>query len=205
MPLTVPLSLALGRYKQFARRGGEDWQGGLVRLQVWIDHPTDPDGESYRPTGALSVSLRTGLIHVDLPEEGATSEFALAALLEFGRHEVPAANSDNESSAQYSPITTEPSAEARHASLCTLEMPAGARPSGWNVAEFCAADPVDSVKTNARTASVPHRGAWFHKSSFQTTQTIPPVAAPPSGSGNTRACGSRARSRGFRQGSMRRP
>src|SRR5260221_3825733 len=86
MPLTVPLSLALGRYKQLPQRAGEVWQGGLVRLPVWMDHPTDPDGEPYRPTGALWVSLRTGLIHVGLPEEGATAsaEFALAALLEFG-------------------------------------------------------------------------------------------------------------------------
>lgn len=86
MSLTVPVSLALGRYKQLPQRAGEVWQGGLVRLPVWIDHPTDPDGEPYRPTGALWVSLRTGLIHVDLPKEGATAsaEFALAALLEFG-------------------------------------------------------------------------------------------------------------------------
>ena len=86
MPLTVPLSLALGRYKQLPQRTGEVWQGGLVRLPVWIDHPTDPDGEPFRPTGALWVSLRTGLIHMDLPKEGVTAspEFALAALLEFG-------------------------------------------------------------------------------------------------------------------------
>jgi tetratricopeptide (TPR) repeat protein len=86
MPLTVPLSLALGRYKQLPQRAGEVWQGGLVRLPMWIAHATDPDGEPYRPSGALWVSLRTGLIHVALPEEGATAsaEFALAALLEFG-------------------------------------------------------------------------------------------------------------------------
>jgi hypothetical protein len=52
MPLTVPLSLALGRYKQLPQRAGNVWQGGLVRLPVWIDHPADPDGEPYRPTGA---------------------------------------------------------------------------------------------------------------------------------------------------------
>lgn len=57
-----------------------------MRLPVWIDHPTDPEGEPFRPTGALWVSLRTGLIHIDLPKEGVTAsaEFALAALLEFG-------------------------------------------------------------------------------------------------------------------------
>lgn len=86
MPLTVPLSLALNRYRQLPQRAGEVWQGGLVRLPVWIDHPTDPDGEPYRPTGALWVSLRTGLIHMALPEEGVTAsaELAVTALLEFG-------------------------------------------------------------------------------------------------------------------------
>jgi tetratricopeptide (TPR) repeat protein len=62
------------------------WQGGLVRLPAWIDHPTDPDGEPTRPVGAVWVSLRSGLIHLALPEGGvpASPELALSALLEFG-------------------------------------------------------------------------------------------------------------------------
>jgi hypothetical protein len=51
MALTVPIPLALGRFKQLPQRSGEIWQGGLVRLPAWIDHPTDPEGEPYRPTG----------------------------------------------------------------------------------------------------------------------------------------------------------
>jgi hypothetical protein len=86
MALTVPIPLALGRFKQLPQRSGEVWQGGLVRLPAWIDHPTDPEGEPYRPSGALWVSLRTGLIHLALPPQGTapSSEFALSALLEFG-------------------------------------------------------------------------------------------------------------------------
>lgn len=84
MALTVSLPLAFGRFKQLPQRMGEIWQGGLVRLPAWVDHPTDPEGEPLRPTGALWVSLRTGLIHLALPPEGSTvtPEFALSTLLE---------------------------------------------------------------------------------------------------------------------------
>ena len=86
MTPNVPLPLAFGRFKQLPQRMGEVWQGGLVRLPAWVDHPTDPEGEAFRPTGALWVSLRTGLIHLALPPQGSTvtPEFALSALLEFG-------------------------------------------------------------------------------------------------------------------------
>ena len=86
MTLTIPVPLAFGRFKHLPQRTNEVWQGGLVRLPAWIDHPTDPDGEPYRPVGALWVSLRTGLVHLALPPEGssASPEFAFSALLEFG-------------------------------------------------------------------------------------------------------------------------
>ena len=86
MALTAPLPLAFGRFKRLPQRTGEVWQGRLVRLPAWIDHPTDAEGEPSRPLGALWVSLRTGLIHLALAPEGspASPEFALTALLEFG-------------------------------------------------------------------------------------------------------------------------
>lgn len=86
MALTVPVPLALGRFKQLPQRTNEVWQGGLVRLPAWIEHPTDPNGEPYRPIGALWVSLRTGLAHLALPPEGtvASPNFALSTLIEFG-------------------------------------------------------------------------------------------------------------------------
>ena len=67
MALTAPLPLAFGRFKRLPQRTGEVWQGRLVRLPAWIDHPTDPEGAPSRPVGALWVSLRTGLIHLALP------------------------------------------------------------------------------------------------------------------------------------------
>lgn len=89
MASSTPLPIALGRFKQLPQRSNEVWQGGLVKLPAWIDNPRDPDGAPYRPTGALWVSLRTGLLHMALPEEGTapTSDFALKALIEFGLKE----------------------------------------------------------------------------------------------------------------------
>jgi tetratricopeptide (TPR) repeat protein len=86
MPTSIPVPLALGRFSRLPQRTNEVWQGGLVRMPTWFAHPTDPDGAPYRPTGAAWVSLRTGLVHLDLPSEGqaANAEFALAALIEFG-------------------------------------------------------------------------------------------------------------------------
>lgn len=80
------LPLVLGRFKQLPQRSAEVWQGGVVRLPMWIAHPTDPDGPPSRPSGVLWVSLRTGLIHLVLPEEGEapSHDLALSALIEFG-------------------------------------------------------------------------------------------------------------------------
>ena len=85
MPLTTPIPLVLGRFKQLALRSQEVWQGGLVRMPMWIAS-AHPGGEPWRPTGALWVSVRTGLIHLVLPEEGeaASPDFAVRALLDFG-------------------------------------------------------------------------------------------------------------------------
>jgi hypothetical protein len=86
MPLAIPIPLALSRFKRLPQRTGEVWQGDIVRLPMWVEHQTDPNGPPFRPTGVLWVSLRTGLIHLDLPTDGgqATPELALATFLEFG-------------------------------------------------------------------------------------------------------------------------
>jgi tetratricopeptide (TPR) repeat protein len=86
MALGISVPLALGRFKRLPQRAVEVWQGGFVRLPMWVDNETDPDGPPLRPTGVLWTSLRTGLLHLDLAKEGTqpTSEMALAALLEFG-------------------------------------------------------------------------------------------------------------------------
>jgi tetratricopeptide (TPR) repeat protein len=86
MSLAVSIPLALGRFRRLPQRTGEVWQGGVVRLPMWVDNPTDQDGPPLRPSGALWVSKRTGLVHLDLAPEGeqATSDLALAVFLEFG-------------------------------------------------------------------------------------------------------------------------
>jgi tetratricopeptide (TPR) repeat protein len=86
MTTSVPFPIALGRFKQLPQRTTEIWQGDLVKLPAWIENPQDPDGPPYRPTGALWVSLRTGLLHLALPEQSnvGNSDLALHALIEFG-------------------------------------------------------------------------------------------------------------------------
>jgi tetratricopeptide (TPR) repeat protein len=86
MPLAISTPLALGRFKRLPQRAGEVWQGDFVRFPMWVDNQTDPDGPPFRPSGVLWVSLRTGLVHLDLAKEGEqpTSEMALATFLEFG-------------------------------------------------------------------------------------------------------------------------
>jgi tetratricopeptide (TPR) repeat protein len=86
MSLGIPTPLALGRFKRLPQRAGEVWQGGIVRFPMWVDNQTDPDGPPFRPTGVLWTSLRTGLVHLDLANEGEqpTAEMALATFLEFG-------------------------------------------------------------------------------------------------------------------------
>ena len=86
MPPGISIPLALGRFNRLPQRAGEVWQGGIVRFPMWVDNQTDPDGPPFRPTGALWVSRRTGLVHLDLANEGeqATPELALATFLEFG-------------------------------------------------------------------------------------------------------------------------
>jgi tetratricopeptide (TPR) repeat protein len=89
MPPAIPQPLALGRFKRLPQRASEVWQGGIVRLPMWVENPADPSAPPYRPSGAIWLSLRTGLLHLDLPEDGkeVTPELALATLLELGlRH-----------------------------------------------------------------------------------------------------------------------
>ena len=81
-----PTSVAFTRFRRLPQRAAEVWQGGIVRLPMWTEDPADPDGPPLRPSGAVWVSLRTGLFHAVLAKEGteATPQLALDTLLEFG-------------------------------------------------------------------------------------------------------------------------
>ena len=75
-------SLMLARFTRLPRRSGDTWQGGVVRMPMWVD---GPDGTPYRPWGGVWVSLETGVVNVKLAEaDGGDATLALDALLELG-------------------------------------------------------------------------------------------------------------------------
>jgi hypothetical protein len=41
MPSSVPIPIALSRFKQLPQRSTEGWQGGLFRMPMLIDNPDD--------------------------------------------------------------------------------------------------------------------------------------------------------------------
>src|SRR5439155_1059865 len=51
-------SLMLARFTRLPRRSADTWQGGVLRMPMWVD---GPDGTPYRPWGGVWVSLETGL------------------------------------------------------------------------------------------------------------------------------------------------
>jgi tetratricopeptide (TPR) repeat protein len=72
----------LARFARLPRRSKDTWQGGIVRMPMWVD---GPDGTPYRPWGGVWVSLETGLVSVKLAESTGNDEaLALDALLELG-------------------------------------------------------------------------------------------------------------------------
>ena len=73
-------SLMLARFMRLPRRSADTWQGGILRMPMWLD---GPDGTPYRPWGGVWISLETGLVNVKLAEaDSADWALALDALLE---------------------------------------------------------------------------------------------------------------------------
>ncbi|MGH7375092.1 MAG: tetratricopeptide repeat protein [Candidatus Rokuibacteriota bacterium] len=73
-------SLMLARFMRLPRRSADTWQGGILRMPMWVD---GADGIPYRPWGGVWVSLETGLANVKLSEaEAGAGTAALDALLE---------------------------------------------------------------------------------------------------------------------------
>jgi tetratricopeptide (TPR) repeat protein len=73
-------SLAVGRFMRLPRRATDTWQGGLVRLPVWID---ETGGEPRRPWGGVWVSLESGMVGMQLGA-GADWTLALEAMIDLG-------------------------------------------------------------------------------------------------------------------------
>jgi hypothetical protein len=81
-PVAQPSSLALARFRRLARRSRDIWQGGIVRVPLWVD---GPDGTPYRPWGGVWASLETGLVNVKLGESNTgDATLAVDALIELG-------------------------------------------------------------------------------------------------------------------------
>ena len=73
-------SLMLARFMRLPRRSADAWQGGILRMPMWVD---GPDGTPYRPWGGVWVSLETGLANAKLAEAAAGDPtLAVDALLE---------------------------------------------------------------------------------------------------------------------------
>jgi hypothetical protein len=73
-------SLMLARFMRLPRRSADTWQGGILRMPMWVD---GADGMPYRPWGGVWVSLDSGLANVKLSEaEAGEGAAALDALLE---------------------------------------------------------------------------------------------------------------------------
>ena len=74
--------LMLARFTRLPRRSADTWQGGVLRMPMWVD---GPDGTPYRPWGGVWVSLETGLANAKLTESNeGDGTLALEALLELG-------------------------------------------------------------------------------------------------------------------------
>lgn len=70
-------SLAVGRFMRLARRSSDTWQGGLVKMPLWVG-----EGEEVRRAwGAAWLSLETDLVNVKLAE-APDWRLALDALIE---------------------------------------------------------------------------------------------------------------------------
>jgi tetratricopeptide (TPR) repeat protein len=74
-------SLAIGRFMRLPRRSTETWQGGLVRMPVWIDE--EGGGAPHRPWGGVWVSLESGMVGMQMGA-GPDWTVALEAMLDLG-------------------------------------------------------------------------------------------------------------------------
>jgi len=58
----------VARFAGLPKMAGEVWQGGLIRLPVWVEDP--PGAKPYRPWAAFWASLRTGRLHQKIQPVG---------------------------------------------------------------------------------------------------------------------------------------
>jgi tetratricopeptide (TPR) repeat protein len=80
------MNFQIERLKQLPQRSKETWQGGLIKLPMWVQ---DRDQEPYRPWIAGWISIKTQLIHTTEPKKPQEKSFemALSALVDFACNE----------------------------------------------------------------------------------------------------------------------
>jgi hypothetical protein len=76
------MNFQVERLKQLPQRKNEVWQGGLIRLPMWVK---EEGPEPYRPWLAGWVSVKTRLVHTTAPQprEDINFETALQSLVNF--------------------------------------------------------------------------------------------------------------------------
>jgi len=76
-----PVSILLGRFNRLPRRSAHTWQGGIVRMPMWVDSPSG--GNPFRPWGAVWVTKPDGLVGTDLAQSSETpgADLAVSALI----------------------------------------------------------------------------------------------------------------------------
>jgi tetratricopeptide (TPR) repeat protein len=72
-----PVSIALARYRRLPRRTSAIWQGGIVRMPVWIE--SADGGPPFRPWVAVWVAGPEGLVHMNPTKSGDRPDAAFAA------------------------------------------------------------------------------------------------------------------------------
>ena len=84
-PFVSVSPLELARYKRLAVRSSDVWQGGVVRLPMWIQEKDDDP--PYRPRGVFWLSMRTGLVWAEAEEVpgAAGADLALRGLVNFAK------------------------------------------------------------------------------------------------------------------------
>ena len=87
MPSDSPFLLLLSRFRQLPPLAREAWQGGLVRLPMWVEHGADKT--VFRPWGVVWVSLSTGRVTMKIEPgpEMHGPELVLESLVEFAQQE----------------------------------------------------------------------------------------------------------------------
>jgi hypothetical protein len=63
---SAPTAIRIERFRRLPKRETHTWQGGIVRMPMWVDSPSG--GPPFRPWGAVWVTKPDGLVNMQLAE-----------------------------------------------------------------------------------------------------------------------------------------